>query len=472
MALTPRRFFANVSRTFDRAATFGTYPPGLLDQIKRCNGVYRFDFPVRQVDGTLQVVRAWRAEHSHHRLPLKGGIRYSPQVDEDEVMALAALMTFKCAIVDVPFGGAKGAVQIDTAAYTDDQIERITRRYTHELVRKNFIGPAVDVPAPDYGTGSREMAWIADTYTQLRPSQIDALGCVTGKPVDQGGIHGRAEATGRGLHYVLCEACAQTGDMNRLGLPVGVDGKRIVVQGLGTVGYWAATFCRDSGALIVGIAEREGAIADPRGLDPEAVRQHRETSGTILDYPGAVNLPRTIGALELDCDVLIPAALELQITADNAPRVRARIVLEGANGPTTPEADAVLDERGVLVIPDVYANAGGAIVSYFEWLKHLSHVGFGRLEKRYQENAHSRMLSTIERATATQLSPEERASVIRGADELTVVNSGLEDILVVAYHEIRDTLRRRPEMRTLRIAAFANAIEKVARAYLSLGVFP
>ena len=466
------RFFTDVYRTFDRAATFGDHPPGLLDQIKRCNAVYRFDFPIRRSDGTLEVIRAWRVEHSHHRLPLKGGIRYSAQVDEDEVMALAALMTFKCAIVDVPFGGAKGAVQINAADYTDDQIERITRRYTHELVRKNFIGPATDVPAPDYGTGSREMAWIADTYTALRPDQIDALGCVTGKPLDQGGINGRTEATGRGLYYVLSEVCAQADDMSRLGLPVGIDGKRIVVQGLGKVGYWVARFCRDAGALIVGIAEREGAIADPRGLDPDAVKRHRDATGTILDYPGATTLPRSLDGLELDCDVLIPAALEHQITEDNAPRVRARIVLEGANGPTTPEADAILEEKGVLVIPDIYANAGGVIVSYFEWLKNLSHVRFGRLEKRYQESAHRRMLSTIENATGTRLTPEERASVIRGSDELTVVNSGLEEIMLVAYHEIRDTLRRRPKMRSLRIAAMANAIEKVARSYLSLGVFP
>ncbi|TDI19780.1 MAG: Glu/Leu/Phe/Val dehydrogenase [Acidobacteria bacterium] len=466
------RFFTDVCRTFDRAATFGDHPPGLLDQIKRCNAVYRFDFPIRRSDGTLEVIRAWRVEHSHHRLPLKGGIRYSAQVDEDEVMALAALMTFKCAIVDVPFGGAKGAVQINAADYTDDQIERITRRYTHELVRKNFIGPATDVPAPDYGTGSREMAWIADTYTALRPDQIDALGCVTGKPLDQGGINGRTEATGRGLYYVLSEVCAQADDMSRLGLPVGIDGKRIVVQGLGKVGYWVARFCRDAGALIVGIAEREGAIADPRGLDPDAVKRHRDATGTMLDYPGATTLPRSLDGLELDCDVLIPAALEHQITEDNAPRVRARIVLEGANGPTTPEADAILEEKGVLVIPDIYANAGGVIVSYFEWLKNLSHVRFGRLEKRYQESAHRRMLSTIENATGTRLTPEERASVIRGSDELTVVNSGLEEIMLVAYHEIRDTLRQRPKMRSLRIAAMANAIEKVARSYLSLGVFP
>ena len=326
------RFFTDVSRTFDRAATFGDHPRGLLDQIKRCNAVYRFDFPVRQSDGTLQVVRAWRVEHSHHRLPLKGGIRYSVQVDEDEVMALAALMTFKCAIVDIPFGGAKGAVQIDTAAYTDDQIERITRRYTHELVRKNFIGPAVDVPAPDYGTSSREMAWIADTYAALCRYQIDALGCVTGKPLDQGGIDGRTEATGRGLYYVLCQVCAQVDDMSRLGLSVGIEGKRIVVQGLGKVGYWAARLCREAGALIVGIAEREGTIADPLGLDPDAVKRQRDATGTLLNYPGATSLPSSLDAIELDCDVLIPAALEQQIVEENAPRVQARIVLEGANG--------------------------------------------------------------------------------------------------------------------------------------------
>ena len=466
------RFFSDLTRTFDRAASFGTHPHGLLDQIKRCNALYRFDFPVRQSDGAIQVVRAWRAEHSHHRLPLKGGIRYSAQVDEDEVMALAALMTFKCAIVDIPFGGAKGAVRIDASACADDQLERITRRYTHELVRKNFIGPAIDVPAPDYGTSSREMAWIADTYAALRPDQIDALGCVTGKPVDLGGINGRTEATGRGLYCVLNEACGQADDMRRIGLGPGIAGKRIVVQGFGKVGYWVARFCRDAGADIVGIAERDGALADPRGLDPDAVRRHRTATGSILDFPGATTLADTREALELPCDVLIPAALEHQITEENAPRIQARIVLEGANGPTTPEADEVLGDKGVLVIPDIYANAGGVVVSYFEWLKNLSHIRFGRIEKRYQEGAYGRILSTIETATGHRLTPDERAAVVRGPDELTVVNSGLEEIMAVAYHKIRETLARRPEMGSLRSAAMAIASEKGARSYLSLGVFP
>ena len=467
-----RRFYTDVSRYFDRAAAFTDYPAGLLDQIKRCNSLYRFDFPVRQRDGRVEVVRAWRAEHSQHRLPVKGGTRFSAEVDEDEVMALAALMTYKCAIVEVPFGGAKGAIQVDTRRYDVEQLERITRRYTYELSRKNFIGPAVDVPAPDYGTGEREMAWIADTYQSLHPDQIDALGCVTGKPESQGGVNGRVEATGRGLYYVLHEACAQADDMRRLGLAPGIDGKRIVVQGFGKVGYWAAQCCHDAGARIVAIAEHDGAIADPRGLDPARVREHLAEQGTILQFPGATTSADRSAALELDCDVLLPAALENQLTEKNAPDIRARIVLEGANGPTTPEADAILRERGALVVPDVYANAGGVIVSYFEWLKNLSHVRFGRLEARYQAHAEDRLLRAVEHATGARLAAAEREAVVRPVDELTIVNSGLEEAMVTAYHQIRHLMQETDGIDDLRTAAFLLAIRRVALAYLERGVFP
>ncbi len=470
--MTARRFFSDVSRYFDRAASLGTQPPGLLDQIKRCNSIYRFDFPVRQGDGSIEVVRAWRAEHSHHKLPVKGGIRYSPNVDEDEVMALAALMTYKCAIVDVPFGGAKGAVQVDTRRYTVDQVEHITRRYTHELIKKNFIGPAVDVPAPDLGTSEREMAWIADTYQAERGDQIDALGCVTGKPVSQGGIVGRLEATGRGLHYVLREACAQADDMKRLRLSTGLDGKRIVVHGFGKVGYWTARFCHADGARVVGIADHGGTIANPAGLDPDAVQRHIETATSVAGFPDASSNDDPKAALELDCDVLIPAAVENQLTAENAGKIAARIVLEGANGPTTPEADRILTERGVLVIPDVFANAGGVVVSYFEWLKNLSHVMFGRLERRYQASADNRLLEALESTTGTHLSPRERARIVLPLDEVTVVNSGLEETMVSAYHHVRDTMHTTEGIDDLRTAAFFVAIERVALAYREMGVFP
>lgn len=472
MTSNNQSFFRNVARYFDQAAAFTKHPQGLLEQIKRCNSVYRFEFPLREPDGSVAVIEAWRAEHSHHKLPVKGGIRFAPDVNEDEVEALAALMTFKCAIVDVPFGGAKGGVRIDAQQCSAEQLERVTRRYTYELVKKNFIGPGIDVPAPDYGTGEREMAWIVDTYQALHPDQLDALACVTGKPVTQGGIRGRREATGRGLFYALQAACAQREDMQALGLAPGLAGKRVVVQGLGNVGYHAAKFCREGGAVIIAIAEREGAIFNPKGLNEEQVFQHRRETGSILNYPGATNMPQSAAALELDCDVLIPSALEHQLTGENAPRIKARIILEGANGPTTPEAEEIFQEKDLLVIPDVYANAGGVTVSYFEWLKNLSHVRFGRMDKRYEEAAAQRMLKAMELATGHGFTEPELRLITRGADELDIVNSGLEETMVTAYHEMLETRRRHPQMPSLRAAAFFNAIEKVARTYLERGIFP
>src|SRR6188768_555118 len=289
----PRNFEDNVNAYFDHAAVFCRHSKGLLDQIRVCNSVYSFAFPVRFADDSIEVVHAWRAEHSHHKLPTKGGIRYSAQSDESEVKALAALMTYKCALVDVPFGGAKGAIRIDPSRYTVEQLERITRRYTHEIDRKQFIGPGIDVPAPDYGTGEREMSWIADTYGQLHTGELQALACVTGKPITEGGIQGRKEATGRGLMFALCEACRSADDMRSLGLSVGLEGKRIVVQGLGNVGYHAAKFCREHGAILVGLAEREGAIYNPKGFNETEVVEYRKRTGSILGFPGATDILRT-----------------------------------------------------------------------------------------------------------------------------------------------------------------------------------
>jgi len=462
----------NVNAYFDRAAALSGHPKGLLEQIRACNSVHAFQFPVRDPDGNIEVVRAWRAEHSHHKLPTKGGIRYSAAVDESEVKALAALMTYKCAVVDVPFGGAKGAVQVDPHQRSADHLERITRRYVHELVKKNLIGPGIDVPAPDAGTGEREMAWVVDTYAALNPGQLDAMACVTGKPVTQGGIRGRKEATGRGLAYALGEACSRVEDMKALGLSVGIEGKRVVVQGLGNVGYHAAKFCREGGARVIAFAVPEGAISDPKGFDEDAVLEYRRRTGSILGFPGVASIPRSADALELDCDVLIPAALENQLTGDNAPRIKARIVLEGANGPTTPEGDEIFRAKGTLVIPDIYANAGGVVVSYFEWLKNLSHVRFGRLERRYRAASDLRLLHAVERASGKAFTDADRAAVVQAPNELSIVNSGLEETMVTAYQEIRETLQRQPAAQDLRTAAFLNAINKVARSYLELGIFP
>ena len=470
--MTGANFFEEVNQYFDQAARFTDYPPGLLSQIRLCNSVYRFDFPLRREGGRIEVIRAWRVEHSHHKMPVKGGIRFAPEVYEEEVMALAALMTYKCAVVDVPFGGAKGGIRIDPKEYSVDELERVTRRYTHELVKKGFIGPGIDVPAPDYGTGEREMAWIVDTYAALNPGQLDALGCVTGKPVTQGGVRGRREATGRGLFFALREACNRPVDMQRLGLSTGLDGKRVIVQGLGNVGYHAAKFCREGGAILIAIAEREGAITNAAGLDEQAVFEHRKKTGSILNFPGATNIAHTADALELDCDVLIPAALEGVFTDANAPRIKAKIILEGANGPTTPAADPIFREKGILVIPDIYANAGGVTVSYFEWVKNLSHVRFGRMLKRHEMANELTMLRAIEAATGKTFTDAERAQIANGPDEQDLVNSGLEETMIGAYQELVDVKERHAGVPDLRIAAFLAAIHKVARSYMELGIFP
>ncbi|MGE3945522.1 MAG: Glu/Leu/Phe/Val dehydrogenase [Blastocatellales bacterium] len=466
-------FFENVLRYVDRAASITSHSKGLLDQIKHCNSVYSFEFPLPHPDGTVEVIRAWRVEHSHHKLPTKGGIRYAPIVNEDEVKALAALMTYKCAIVDVPFGGAKGAIQIDPKAYSNEQLERITRRYTHELTKKNFIGPGVDVPAPDYGTGEREMAWIADTYSAMNPNMIDSIACVTGKPISQGGIRGRREATGRGVFYALREACISAEDMKKIGLQPGIKGKKIIVQGFGNVGYHAAKFCQEEGeALVIAIAEHDCAVYNEKGLDIEKLVKHRNETGSIGNFPGAKTISETLSALEMECDVLIPAALENQITEENAGRIKARIIVEGANGPTTPAAEQILLQKNVLIIPDIYANAGGVTVSYFEWLKNLSHVRIGRMGKRYEQLTELRMMHMMEMLTGSKFSEEQITAAAKGPDELDFVNSGLEDTMVVAYQRLRELWHSNPKITDLRIAAFYDAIEKIARSYMELGIFP
>jgi glutamate dehydrogenase (NAD(P)+) len=465
-------FFEQVNRNFDRAAALTQHAPGLLSIIKTCNGVYHFTFPLEKDDGQIEVIHAWRAEHSHHKLPTKGGIRYSLGVNEDEVMALAALMTYKCAVVDVPFGGAKGGIKIDGRKYSKDELERITRRYTFELVKKNFIGPGIDVPAPDFGTGAREMAWIVDTYTALAPDKLEGAACVTGKPLAQGGIRGRAEATGRGVAFVTREVCGVAADMKALGLSTGLAGKRVVVQGLGNVGYNTAKFLEQEGAILVGFVEYEGAIHNSAGLSLEKVVAHREETKSILNFPGATNLPNRMDGLELECDILVPAALESQITAENAGRIRAKIIVEGANGPVTSDASEALDERGVLIIPDHYANAGGVVVSYFEWLKNLSHVRLGRMEKRAEELAFRRILKTVERKTGSPFSESELSLASHGADEADLVNSGLEDTMVTAFHQLREIRASHGNKIDLRTAAFIDAINKIAICYQDLGIFP
>ena len=464
-------FFDSVTRSFDKAAKFTSWDLGVLEQIKACNSVYRMKFPVR-IGDNVEVIEAYRVQHSHHKTPCKGGIRFSMGVNQDEVMALAALMTYKCAIVNVPFGGGKGGIKIDPKKYTAFELEKITRRYTSELVKKNFIGPGTDVPAPDYGTGAREMAWILDTYVAMHPGEVDAAGCVTGKPVSQGGVRGRTEATGMGVFFGIREVCNMPEVMGKLGLTTGIEGKTVVVQGLGNVGFYSAKYFREGGAKVVAIAEWEGAIYNADGLNEEEVFKHRKANGTILNFPGAQNLGMNTDALELNCDILIPAALENVINGQNAARVKAKIIGEAANGPLTPEADEIMISKGILVVPDMYLNAGGVTVSYFEWLKNLSHVRYGRLEKRFTENMNKHILGQIEELSGKSVAAKEREFIEHGADEIDLVHSGLEETMVTATREIMEVWKSNPEIPDMRTAAYVSAINKVATSYAELGIFP
>jgi glutamate dehydrogenase (NAD(P)+) len=463
--------FDDVRLFISAAAQYTDHDPGLIEQILQPNSVLKFHFPIRKDNGTVEVVEAYRVQHSHHKTPCKGGIRYSLGVDEGEVSGLAALMTFKCAVVDVPFGGAKGGIKIDRRKYSATELERITRRYAFELIKKNSLSPAVDVPAPDYGTGAQEMAWIYDTYNAFFPDATDSGGCVTGKPISQGGIAGRTEATGMGVYFGIREASEVAKDMKKLGLTTGLAGKRVIVQGLGNVGYHAAKYLSEGGAIVTGIAEYDGGLFDENGLDVEAIRQHRHEGGGMRNFSGPQFIEDAASLLTHDCDILVPAALENQITTKNAPHIQAKIIGEGANGPVTSEAAAILIQRGVYILPDLYLNAGGVTVSYFEWLKNLARVSFGKMDRRYNMLNNARLVAAIESASGHQLTDGQRQSLIVGANERDLVISGLEDTMIQSYHELNETLHRK-KVDSLRKAAFINSLNKITASYLELGIFP
>jgi glutamate dehydrogenase (NAD(P)+) len=466
-------FLQSVEANFDRAAIHTNHPKGLLDQIKVCNSVYQMRFPVKIGSG-YEVIEAYRVQHSHHRLPTKGGIRFSHLVDQEEVMALASLMTFKCALVDVPFGGAKGGVKVSPRKYTASQLERITRRYTVELIRKNFIGPSVDVPAPDYGTGAREMAWILDTYMTFKGgTEIDAAGCVTGKPINQNGVRGRTEATGRGVYYGIRELLKDRKLMKKIGMVPGTSGKTMVVQGLGNVGSYTAMISQEEGNMIViGIAEIEGTIVSDSNIDVKKLLKYREKNKTILGFPGTRTLDNPKDWVAIECDVLVPAALESQITSENAHAVKAKIIGEAANGPVTADAEQILIDKGIWILPDMYLNAGGVTVSYFEWLKNLSHMRFGRMDKRFKQNTYLNLVSLVEKLTGHTIDEREREILTKGGDEIDLVRSGLEETMVIAYENIVNTYHSKRDIKDLRTAAFVTALNKVANDYITLGVFP
>ncbi len=465
-------FRESVDRMVDHALEAMDLSPDVAAAIKSCNAVLQVKFPVK-IRGKIEIISGWRAVHSTHRLPAKGGIRYAPVVNQDEVEALAALMTYKCSIVDVPFGGSKGGLLIDPRKYDRDEMELITRRFTLELVRKDFLNPATNVPAPDMGTGQREMAWMADTYKHLNPDDINYTACVTGKPVEHGGIRGRTEATGRGVQYALQEFFRHGDAVQEAGLKGGLGGKRVVVQGFGNVGYHASKFLfEEDGCKIIAIADSKGVLVNDEGLAVEEAYRYKVENKTLGGFPGGrYEEGSTTRALEMDCDILIPAALEGQINLGNVDRVSANVIIEAANGPITFAADEKLNERGVSIIPDAYANAGGVIVSYFEWIRNLSHIRFGRMQRRYDEIRGQNQIDALEEVTGKRVPDQFRERINGGASELDLVRSGLDDSMRQAFQEIYATRESNQKITTYRMAAYVNAIRKIARSYLDIGVY-
>ncbi len=464
-------FRENVDRMVGHAMSVASLEPGLAKAIKGCNAVIKLRFPV-EIRGKIEVFTGWRATHSTHRLPVKGGLRYAPHVDQNEIEALAALMTYKCAIVDVPFGGSKGGLRIDPRNYEREELRLITRRFARELATKGFLSPALNVPAPDMGTGQREMAWIADTYKNLYPDDIDYIACVTGKPVVLGGIRGRLEATGRGIQYALREFFRHCDDVKSAGLDGELEGKSVVIQGLGKVGYHVAKYLtEEDGVRVIAVIERDGALLSERGLVIEDIRSHMLEYGGVRGFPGAEYIEDGSEVLCTECDILIPAAIEGVINEKNASGIRAKVVAEAANGPTTYEADKILKERGVTVIPDAYLNAGGVVVSYFEWVRNLSHMRFGRLENRLEAQRGERLISAIEEVTGKKISQAILRELTSGADELDLVQSGLDDTMRFAYLQMREQMFSDDKVDDLRTAAYMIAIEKIARSYRHSGIF-
>ena len=465
--MSGKEFLKSVDQVFDNAAKVLKLSAALSNQIKSPNATYKVNFGVR-INNQIKTFTGYRCVHSDHLEPVKGGIRFSLQADQSEVEALAALMTYKCALVDIPFGGSKGALIIDPTSYNRFDLERITRRFSQELIKRDMINPSQNVPAPDMGTGEREMAWIADEYRRLNPVDINAFACVTGKPINKHGIRGRTEATGRGVQYAIREFFRHKKDMKLAKLQGVLEGKTIIVQGLGNVGYHAAKFLsEEDGAKVIGVIERDGAIYNKKGIDIEKLKKHILKTGSIKKYKGYISSGATL--LTENCDILIPAALEGVINKDNAKKIKAKLIVEAANGPITYEADQILNKEKV-IIPDLYANAGGVTVSYFEWVKNLSRIRFGRLHKRGEENKILNLISSVEEITGRKLNLSNKENIIKGSDEIDLVRSGLDDTMRSAYIAMSYRMHSKNKVKDLRTSAMSIALEKIALSYDTLGL--
>ncbi len=467
--LVNQDFLNSTNKLFDQALSYTEISSDLASRIRVCNSTYTINFGVK-LRNEIHTFTGWRSVHSEHFEPAKGGIRYDINASQEEVEALAALMTYKCAIIEVPYGGSKGALKINPKDWTKAEIEKITRRFAQELIKRDLIHPAQNVPAPDVGTGAEEMAWIADEYRRIYPTDINALACVTGKPIQKGGLVGRSEATGRGVQYIIREFFRHEEDVLKTGLKGSLKNKKVAVQGLGNVGYHAAKFLQEEdGCKIVCVMELNGAILNRNGLDIEKIKQYYSEHGSFEGCNEGKFEANTSECLIMKCDILIPAARENVIDKNNAQEVQAKLIVEAANGPITYEADGLLNKRNVTIIPDIMANAGGVAVSYFEWIRNLRHIRFGRLEKRRNAFQFDTLISAIETMTGKEMPEKFKEKFIEGANEIDLVRSGLDDMMREAYQKVRHSMIEN-DIPNLRTAAYKLALDRIATSYDSIGL--
>ena len=461
-------FLEDTNKFVEKALKYSDISSGLAKKIVVCNSTYTVRFGVR-LRGEIQTFEGWRSVHSEHMEPAKGGIRYDMATNADEVEALAALMTYKSAIINVPFGGSKGGLKINPKDWTRNEIEKITRRFAQELIKRDLISPSQNVPAPDIGTSSLEMAWIADEYRKINPTDINAVACVTGKPINKNGLIGREEATGRGIQFIVREFFRNEDLYSKLQLDKNLNNKTMIVQGIGNVGYHLAKFLTTEDKVkLVGIAEYNGGIISKDGIDIEKAKKFFDKKGTLNGFPNSKYIKDGSLILNKECDILIPAAREGVITKSNANLIKAKLIVEAANGPITYKADSILKRKNIFIIPDVLANAGGVAVSYFEWVKNIRHIRFGRLEKRKNILQFNQLIEAIESMTGKEMHKKYKQDFHEGINEIDLVRSGLDDMMIDGFQQVKDVaINNKLDFRT---AAFKLAIDKIAMTYDYIGL--
>ena len=463
-------FLLDTNRYVNKALKFSDLSDDLANKIVTCNSTYTVRFGVR-LRGHIYTFEGWRSVHSEHMEPTKGGIRFDMDTHAEEVEALAALMSYKCAIINVPYGGSKGGLKIDPSQWESRELEKITRRFAQELIKRDLISPSMNVPAPDIGTSSKEMAWIADEYRKIHPADINGSACVTGKPPSKNGLVGREEATGRGVQYIVREFFRNPDLLKLVKLDNDLSTKSLILQGLGNVGYHLSKFLtEDDGVKLIGISEFNGGIYNDDGINVEHAKKYFTKHNSFENYPKATFIKDSSLLLKRKCDILIPAARENVITEKNAEDISANLIVEAANGPISYKGNQIINRKKIFVIPDILANAGGVAVSYFEWVKNLRHIRFGRLEKRRNQIQLNNLIEAIESMTGKTMPAKYKTNFHDGIEEIDLIRSGLDDMMIDGFQSVKKEFLETDKIPDFRTAAFKAAIEKIALSYDFIGL--